>query len=127
MIYVKSQVTSMVAHDSQFLELEYKRDRVTITEEYTYQESGTIVIAGGATTVINMGSISEMKSCFIETESEVDVVFDSSLTPVKLRPGAISGKARLGLDGMSAAAMSLTNPISGGSGSARVTYQIAGD
>jgi hypothetical protein len=126
-IYVKSQATIEVAHDSQFQELEYKRDRVTISEEYTYQESGTIVIAGGATTVVNLGSISEIKSGFIETEDQIDVVIDSSLTPVKLRPGTISGKSRLNLDGMSAAALSLTNPVSGGSGSARVSYQIAGD
>lgn len=126
-IYVKSQATIEVAHDSQFQELEYKRDRVTISEQYTYQESGTIVIAGGATTVIDLGSITAIKSIFIETGDQIDVVIDSSLTPIKLRPGTISGKARLNIDAMSGAALSITNPITGGTGSARVSYQIAGD
>jgi hypothetical protein len=125
-IYVKSIASIEVAHDSQFLELEYKRDRVTISDEYTYQESGTMVIAGAATEAIDLGSVSEIKSLFVETEDQVDIVIDSSVTPIKLRPGTTSGKARCNLDNLSATALSFTNPVTGG-GTARVSYQIAGD
>lgn len=126
-IYVKSMATLEVAHDSQFQNLEYKRERALISEEYTYQESGTIDIAGGATEVINLGSISEIKALYIETEDQIDVVIDGSATPTKLRPGTVSGKARMLIDNISSTALSITNPIIGGTGSARVSYQMAGD
>ena len=126
-IYVKRMATLEVAHDAQNLELEYNRESALISEEYTYQESGTIDIAGGATEAINLGSISEIRALYIETEDQIDVVIDSSATPMKLRPGTVSGKARMLIDNISSTALSITNPITGGTGSARVSYQMAGD
>ncbi len=126
-IYVKSQASIKVAHDSQFLDLEYAREDATISEQYLYQESGTIVIAGGATAVINLGSITEVKSIFIETESQINVTIDGADNPIDVRPGSTTGKGRLIMDCVSVASLSITNPISGGSGTGRVSYQIAGD
>jgi hypothetical protein len=127
-IYVKSMASIEVAHDSQFQALEYKRDRVTLSEEFSYQESGTVSIADAATVTVNLGSISEVKSIFLECDAPLDVKMDSAAVPTKLRPGANSGKSRMNLDNISVASIELVNPVAGGSGGGvRVSYQIAGD
>jgi hypothetical protein len=125
-IYVKSTASLDVAHDSSFTMLDHRRDKIIISEEYTYAEAGTVKIAGAADHVVNLGSITTVKSLYVETESQVDVYLDTQAVPIKLRPGTKTGMARVLLDALSATALKFTNPVTGGS-DARVTYQIVGD